>query len=276
MPPSHLGFLFGVGAASARSGRFLRTKSPGASEAKRIVRHNGLAPEACKTQALGGCPCEGRRRCQGTNLRCGNFLRVSDQRLVWRTEALCLSRGIISADRSANHRFDHNCGHDSLSEHPFPNRGARAPNQGYGLAGLLRQTGCPGAPASCSRHERSPDTLYCFSASSRVESPTSWPPPPWPLRSRSDGSDADIPSGNSWRRLVLHSLRHHSSLPPRTFHGTTPIRTLSLPPSHPPLLQRLPIPRHLQISDTPNVRAPPRPLDRNRPFPITRRNFVPA
>jgi len=58
---------------------------------------------------------------------------------VWRTEALCLSRGIISADRSANHRFDHNCGHDSLSEHPFPNRGARAPNQGYGLAGLPAQ-----------------------------------------------------------------------------------------------------------------------------------------
>src|ERR1700681_1902803 len=49
----------------------------------------------------------------------------------------------------------------------------------------------PGAPAGCSRCERLPDTPVSCAASSTVVRLTCAPPPPWPLLSAFDGSDAD-------------------------------------------------------------------------------------
>src|SRR4030088_589640 len=70
-------------------------------------------------------------------------------------------------------------------EHPAL-RDARAPNQH--LRSSLRR---PGAPAGCSRCERLLDTPGGCAASSKVARPTCAPPPPWPLLSAFDGSDAD-------------------------------------------------------------------------------------
>jgi hypothetical protein len=50
----------------------------------------------------------------------------------------------------------------------------------------------PPAPARCSRHERPLDTLDSCAASSRVESPTSLPPPPWLFPWPCRGSDVNI------------------------------------------------------------------------------------
>ncbi len=53
----------------------------------------------------------------------------------------------------------------------------------------------PGAPASCSRHERSLDTAFACAASSRVVQPISVPRPPWPrLSACRDGNGANIPA----------------------------------------------------------------------------------
>src|SRR6266849_9961953 len=70
----------------------------------------------------------------------------------------------------------------------------------------------PGAPASCSRHERSPDTACYCAASSRVESPTSWPPPLLLLLLAWCGSDANTHSAFQNRTAPLLAL-----LPPTTF-----------------------------------------------------------
>src|SRR5271169_149041 len=72
-----------------------------------------------------------------------------------------------------------------LCEHPSV-RDARAPNQ-HSRSSFHR----PGAPSGCSRCERLLDTPGGCAASSKVVRPTCAPPPPWPLLSASDGSDAN-------------------------------------------------------------------------------------
>src|SRR6266700_4677567 len=52
----------------------------------------------------------------------------------------------------------------------------------------------PGAPAGCSRCERSLDRPHSCVTSSRVVPLTCAPPPPWPHLSVSDGSDANTVS----------------------------------------------------------------------------------
>ena len=65
-------------------------------------------------------------------------------------------------------------------------RDARAPNQ-RSRSSLRR----PGAPAGCSRCERSLDTPLACAASSRVVRPAYAPPPLWPRLSASGDSDAN-------------------------------------------------------------------------------------
>src|SRR5882724_5978370 len=80
----------------------------------------------------------------------------------------------------------------------------------------IRRGGRPGAPASCSRYERSLDTLSSCVASSRVESPTSSLPPPWPLLSLCCGSDV-----NTLCEIPDRSALRSALLPPATFAKTS-------------------------------------------------------
>src|SRR5258708_6397098 len=86
----------------------------------------------------------------------------------------------------------------------------------------IRRGGRPAPPASCSRHERSLDTRYSCAASSRVESPTSLPPPPWPLLSLSGGSDANTPNAYRDRSAPpLALLRPRLGRAGRSAHSTS-------------------------------------------------------
>src|SRR5713226_4129549 len=87
--------------------------------------------------------------------------------------------------------------HDSSIRIPVLHRDESA--QSISRSSLRR----PGAPASCSRHERSLDTRYSCAASSRVESLISSPPPPWLLLSPSCGSDANTHSEIPDRTALL-------------------------------------------------------------------------
>src|SRR5579885_3473859 len=62
----------------------------------------------------------------------------------------------------------------------------------------------PGAPAGCSRCERSLDTPLACVASSRVVPLTCAPPPPWPLLSASHDSDVST-ACEVQDRSALHS-----------------------------------------------------------------------
>src|SRR5215467_3656063 len=69
----------------------------------------------------------------------------------------------------------------------------------------------PGAPAGCSRCERSLDSRSGCAASSRVVPPTCAPPPLWPLLLASDDNDANIVCGIGDRTAPQSAL-----LPPVT------------------------------------------------------------
>jgi hypothetical protein len=97
-----------------------------------------------------------------------------------------------------SHRYDQNYDHDFFIRTPSRRVCAEVGNTGGVFQGACAvfctdRSGCestrstlrarhlPGAPAGCSRYERSPDSRHCCVASSRVAQPICEPPPPWPL-----------------------------------------------------------------------------------------------
>src|SRR5947207_8399559 len=102
-----------------------------------------------------------------------------------------------------------------LSESRFSQKQNRDESAQSGLRSI-RRGGRPGAPASCSRYERSLDTRSSCVASSRVESPTSLPPPLWPLLSLSCGSDV-----NTLCEIPDHSAPQSAPPPPATSAKTS-------------------------------------------------------
>jgi hypothetical protein len=107
-------------------------------------------------------------------------------------------------DRSTNHRFDLNIGHDSSMRTSSRSRsrgGVKVENGFFVFHFCTAHAGCesaqsiqrsslrrPGAPAGCSRCERSLDTVSACVASSRVVPLISAPPPLSPHLSASGGS----------------------------------------------------------------------------------------
>jgi hypothetical protein len=92
----------------------------------------------------------------------GLEFRVEDRSSASLTE-------IISADRSANHRYGPTAAMILCTNPGFHGDLSAQSRLRTGL--LLRRLAVQRAPASCPRHERSLDTRYCFAASSKVESP---------------------------------------------------------------------------------------------------------
>src|SRR5712664_1748114 len=107
-----------------------------------------------------------------------------------------------------NHRYDRNYYHDSSIRTSSRRVCAEVGNTGGVFQGAcavfcIDRSGCestqsmfrakllPGAPAGCSRYERSPDSRHYCVASSRVALPACVPPPPWPLLSGDDGNGVD-------------------------------------------------------------------------------------
>jgi hypothetical protein len=97
-----------------------------------------------------------------------------------------------------NHRYDRNYYHDSSIRTSSRRVCAEVGNTGGVFQGAcavfcIDRSGCestqsmfrarlrPGAPAGCSRYERSPDSRHYCVASSRVALPACVPPPPWLL-----------------------------------------------------------------------------------------------
>jgi len=136
---------------------------------------------------MAGCPSIRAKALSRTKMSCRCFEHRFFAREVEDQDSgnLTLNHSPVE-DRSTNHRFGHDSDNDSSMRTSHLVRDARAPTQH--LRSSLRR---PGAAPSCSRCERSPDTVSGCAASSRVVRLICGPRPPWPRLWVSDDSGGD-------------------------------------------------------------------------------------
>ena len=142
---------------------------------------------------------EGRHRCPSIRAKA-----LSRTNLSWR----CFKHRLVSPEKVEDQGSGTSrCNHFSVEIVPPTIDTALNIDHDSSMRTSRRRAGCesaqsihrsslrrPGAPAGCSRCERSPDTPSGYAASSRVVRPTCAPLPPWPRLSASGDSDANTVS----------------------------------------------------------------------------------